>query len=89
MPNTIEDYVHRIGRTGRAGRSGCAVSFFGCDFRSIEKVRFARRLVKVIQAGKRVQGLRPKGGKDFAEILLYDVVRIRGTILGSVFLKVS
>ena len=22
MPNTIEDYVHRIGRTGRAGNKG-------------------------------------------------------------------
>jgi ATP-dependent RNA helicase RhlE len=26
MPNTPEDYVHRIGRTARAGRSGTAVS---------------------------------------------------------------
>lgn len=50
MPNTIEDYVHRIGRTGRAGKSGTAVSFFGCDFRSNDKVRFAKRLVKVMQA---------------------------------------
>eukprot|EP00435_Cladocopium_sp_Y103_P023971 s2297_g5.t2 len=49
MPNTIEDYVHRIGRTGRAGKSGTAVSFFGCDFRSNDKVRFAKRLVKVMQ----------------------------------------
>ena len=28
MPNTIEDYVHRIGRTGRAGAKGIAHSFF-------------------------------------------------------------
>ena len=27
MPSTIEDYVHRIGRTGRCGRSGTATSF--------------------------------------------------------------
>ncbi|MHC5067905.1 MAG: DEAD/DEAH box helicase [Planctomycetota bacterium] len=26
LPNVAEDYVHRIGRTGRAGASGCAVS---------------------------------------------------------------
>ena len=26
MPNTVETYTHRIGRTGRAGRSGCAIS---------------------------------------------------------------
>lgn len=49
LPNTIEDYVHRIGRTGRAGAKGVAVSFFSCDFRTNDKVRFARRLVKVIQ----------------------------------------
>ena len=24
MPNQIEDYVHRIGRTGRAGNTGAA-----------------------------------------------------------------
>ena len=28
MPGNIEDYVHRIGRTGRAGATGTAVSFF-------------------------------------------------------------
>mmetsp|Transcript_50465 Transcript_50465/g.117807 ORF Transcript_50465/g.117807 Transcript_50465/m.117807 type:complete len:747 (+) Transcript_50465:98-2338(+) len=27
MPKTIEDYTHRIGRTGRAGKAGLAVSF--------------------------------------------------------------
>ncbi|MCF6441597.1 DEAD/DEAH box helicase [Pseudoalteromonas luteoviolacea] len=27
LPNTYEDYVHRIGRTGRAGAEGVAVSF--------------------------------------------------------------
>merc|ERR1711935_975624 len=28
FPLTIEDYVHRIGRTGRAGRKGVAYTFF-------------------------------------------------------------
>jgi ATP-dependent RNA helicase DBP3 len=28
FPLTIEDYVHRIGRTGRAGQSGLSVTFF-------------------------------------------------------------
>lgn len=27
LPTTYEDYVHRIGRTGRAGKSGCALTF--------------------------------------------------------------
>ena len=29
LPNESESYVHRIGRTGRAGREGIAISF--CD----------------------------------------------------------
>ena len=28
FPNNIEDYVHRIGRTGRAGAKGTAITFF-------------------------------------------------------------
>ena len=33
MPNGIEDYIHRIGRTGRAGRKGTAYRFvFVCCF---------------------------------------------------------
>jgi ATP-dependent RNA helicase RhlE len=42
VPNIAETYVHRIGRTGRAGATGVALSF--CDheergdFRSIEKL---------------------------------------------------
>jgi ATP-dependent RNA helicase DBP3 len=28
FPLTIEDYVHRIGRTGRAGKTGVAITFF-------------------------------------------------------------
>ena len=31
MPNTVEDYVHRIGRTGRAGAKGLSFSFFTKD----------------------------------------------------------
>ncbi|HBK77935.1 MAG TPA: hypothetical protein DDZ73_16460, partial [Gammaproteobacteria bacterium] len=31
LPNVPEDYVHRIGRTGRAGEEGEAVSLVGAD----------------------------------------------------------
>jgi ATP-dependent RNA helicase DDX23/PRP28 len=31
MAKTIEDYTHRIGRTGRAGKEGMAVSFLTKD----------------------------------------------------------
>lgn len=27
-PNNSEDYIHRIGRTGRAGAKGTAITFF-------------------------------------------------------------
>ena len=43
LPNVAETYVHRIGRTGRAGASGVAISF--CD--SEEKV-FLRDIQKLI-----------------------------------------
>ncbi|MGE5392440.1 MAG: DEAD/DEAH box helicase [Candidatus Saccharibacteria bacterium] len=49
LPATAEDYVHRIGRTGRAGLSGHAVSFATPDqrgdVRSIEK--FIKRTLPV------------------------------------------
>jgi ATP-dependent RNA helicase DDX56/DBP9 len=31
MPNTAEGYTHRVGRTGRAGSSGLALSFVSSD----------------------------------------------------------
>ena len=31
LPPDIDDYVHRIGRTGRAGNTGSAISFFSPD----------------------------------------------------------
>jgi superfamily II DNA/RNA helicase len=41
LPRSADDYLHRIGRTGRAGQSGLAVSFVSADtaahFRLIEK----------------------------------------------------
>lgn len=41
LPRSVQDYIHRIGRTGRAGESGLALSFVSADteahFRLIEK----------------------------------------------------
>merc|ERR1719460_189787 len=36
MPKQLDDYVHRIGRTGRAGRKGVAVAFINqrCSYLS-------------------------------------------------------
>jgi ATP-dependent RNA helicase RhlE len=42
LPHTAEDYVHRIGRTGRAGKQGMAISLFAPEeterLRDIEKL---------------------------------------------------
>ncbi|XP_010940175.2 ATP-dependent RNA helicase-like protein DB10 [Elaeis guineensis] len=50
FPTGVEDYVHRIGRTGRAGASGVAYTFF-CD----QDSKYASDLVKVLEgAGQHV-----------------------------------
>ena len=43
LPNIPETYVHRIGRTGRAGASGVALSF--CDLEEREFLRDIQRLI--------------------------------------------
>ncbi len=45
IPESPEDYVHRIGRTGRAGMAGRAISFVMPDQR--HKVRGIERLMRV------------------------------------------
>lgn len=44
LPNNIDEYVHRIGRTGRCGNIGRAVSFYDPDADS----QLARSLVTVL-----------------------------------------
>jgi ATP-dependent RNA helicase RhlE len=43
LPNIPETYVHRIGRTGRAGASGIAISF--CDAEEREYLRDIQKLI--------------------------------------------
>lgn len=54
LPRSTDDYIHRIGRTGRAGQSGVAVSFVSASteahFRLIEK-RHRMTLPREIVAG--------------------------------------
>ena len=45
LPNVPETYVHRIGRTGRAGASGTAFSF--CDHEEKEYLRDIQKLIGV------------------------------------------
>jgi len=49
VPKTLEDYIHRIGRTGRAGASGTAISFFPAHAYTPDMIRMARHLSKAIK----------------------------------------
>jgi len=44
LPNVPEQYVHRIGRTARAGASGMALSF--CDIEELAYLRDIERLIR-------------------------------------------
>jgi ATP-dependent RNA helicase RhlE len=61
LPNEPESYIHRTGRTGRAGASGIALSF--CDIgerpfiAAIEQL--IRRHLKVVEDHPYRSGLRP------------------------------
>src|ERR1700677_2399200 len=50
LPNVPEDYVHRIGRTGRAGSSGQAISLVSADEQGLLKdiERVLRRSIPVV-----------------------------------------
>ncbi|KAF1959538.1 hypothetical protein CC80DRAFT_466442 [Byssothecium circinans] len=52
-PNNSEDYVHRIGRTGRAGAKGTAITFF-----TTENSKQARDLISILTESK--QQIDPK-----------------------------
>ncbi|CAC9888126.1 MAG: Uncharacterized protein AUREO_000540 [Aureobasidium pullulans] len=59
-PNNSEDYIHRIGRTGRAGAMGTAITFF-----TTENSKQARDLVNVLAEAK--QNIDPR----LAEMVRY------------------
>jgi probable ATP-dependent RNA helicase DDX4 len=59
LPKTIDEYVHRIGRTGRVGNRGRATSFFDSDI----DMPLIGDLVKVLkQAGQTVPDWLSSGG---------------------------
>jgi superfamily II DNA/RNA helicase len=58
LPNIPESYVHRIGRTARAGAAGIAISF--CDYEEAPFLRDIERLIRMtIPATDRRTGTRP------------------------------
>ncbi len=58
LPKFAEDYVHRIGRTGRAGRNGLAISLANhAESQNVKRIeRFTKQLIPV----NVIEGLEPK-----------------------------
>ncbi len=76
-PNHIEDYVHRVGRTGRAGNKGTAITFI-----TPNECAFASDLIRALEAGSQEV---PEPLKELEELYLKklqegEVERRRGNI---------
>jgi len=66
LPNIPESYVHRIGRTARAGAEGVAISF--CDHEEAPFLRDIERLIRMsIPSTNRRTGGRPHPAPQHAE----------------------
>ena len=72
LPNVPEQYVHRIGRTARAGREGVAISFCAQDER--EYLRDIQKLTKVTLD----QVPLPEGLREEVAIVAKHVEPVRG-----------
>jgi len=47
-PKTLDDYIHRIGRTGRCGNTGEAITFFSKN----DNIAFGKDLIRFLQKNK-------------------------------------
>ena len=70
LPNVPETYVHRIGRTGRAGASGIAFSF--CD---MEEKEFLRDIQKLITTSVPIVSDHPYAMSDTSLVLNKSLVQ--------------
>jgi ATP-dependent RNA helicase RhlE len=57
LPSIPQDYIHRIGRTGRAGASGQAISLVSAD--EYKQLSDIERLIKQVIARKLIDGFKP------------------------------
>merc|ERR1719221_742389 len=61
FPDTIDSYVHRIGRTGRIGNKGKAITFIAC-----EESEMPQWLEPLVERSIEAKGSYGKwGGKDY------------------------
>ena len=58
LPNVPEDYVHRIGRTGRAGATGQAVSLVCAD--ELKQLKDIERLTQQLLTRRSIDGFEPE-----------------------------
>ncbi len=58
LPNVAEDYVHRIGRTGRAGATGQAVSLVSIDEKQM--LSGIEKLIRLVLPREMVEGFEPE-----------------------------
>src|SRR5690606_32045406 len=58
LPQVAEDYVHRIGRTGRAGSKGRAISLVSAD--EVVQLRDIERLIKRRLTRDEINGFEPE-----------------------------
>ena len=58
LPYVAEDYVHRIGRTGRAGEQGCALSLVSAD--EVAQLQKIEKLIKRSLRREEVEGFEPE-----------------------------
>ena len=66
LPNIPESYVHRIGRTARAGAAGVAISF--CDHEEMAYLRDIQRLIRMdIPSTDKRTGRPPPASRPAAE----------------------
>ena len=76
LPQVAEDYVHRIGRTGRAGESGHAMSLVSAD--EGKMLADIEKLIKKQLPRKQVEGFEPSNNLPLKPKAKADPSRARG-----------
>ena len=74
MPRGSDIYVHRIGRTGRAGAKGTAISII--EAHDFEKVGKVERYTKESFKARVIEGLRPKNKPP--KVIKKKKVKVKG-----------
>ncbi len=59
LPRSADDYIHRIGRTGRAGKSGVAISFI--DYKDNDHFNLIEKRSKINLTKEQIKGFELEG----------------------------